>query len=83
MYTYDYRTSCLRCVVGVVSLTLSHYIYPKNVSNLSVYICTCTCICTYRTVSYKILDVMVDTIHFIFEPHNYMYLYCICHLYIT
>ena len=70
MYTYDYRTSCLRCVVGVVSLTLSHYIHPKNVPNLSVYTCTCTCICTYRTVLYKILHVMVDAIHFTFEPHT-------------
>ena len=35
MYTYDYRTSCLRCVVGVVSLTLSHYIHPKKVPSLS------------------------------------------------
>ena len=35
MYTYDYRTSCLRCVLGVVSLTLSHDIYPKKVPSLS------------------------------------------------
>ena len=75
MYTYDYRTPCLRCVVGVVSLTLSHYIHPKKVPSLSpnrymyMYMYMYLSHCVVQD-----LDVMVDAIHFTFEPHT-----CICY----